>query len=266
MSPLDLLQSETKRRLLELMKRRGEITLDDAMAVIDRARPTLRDHLNQMGRDGLVARRTKKQGRGRPSMCYRMTSFAERLFPGREGPVFADFLSFIQEQGHEPLIEEFFESSSCGAVRKTWRNDGGPPQPRAAEPPMRLRQLCLRLKHRQLVGTRRISAGDVTRPLHAFEQGLVETGLRGAGQVCGVDDLRKRTVALLDNNAFRLHVDLRHKSLLSKDLLEGLHDLVHACRFQGHREAPLHLVQTRLPEGLEKFLNEGLVTLLLDKG
>jgi len=110
MSPLDLLQSETKRRLLELMKRRGEITLDDAMAVIDRARPTLRDHLNQMGRDGLVARRTKKQGRGRPSMCYRMTSFAERLFPGREGPVFADFLSFIQEQGHEPLIEEFFES------------------------------------------------------------------------------------------------------------------------------------------------------------
>jgi predicted ArsR family transcriptional regulator len=110
MSPLDLLQSDTKRRLLKLMKRRGEITLDDAMEVIDRARPTLRDHLNQMGRDGLVARRTKKQGRGRPSMCYRMTSFAERLFPGREGPIFADFLSYLQEKGHADLIEAFFES------------------------------------------------------------------------------------------------------------------------------------------------------------
>lgn len=110
MSLLDLLQSETKRRLLELMKRRGEITLDDAMAVIDRARPTLREHLNQMGRDGLVARRTKKQGRGRPSMCYRMTSSAERLFPGREGPVFADFLAYLQEEGHADLIEAFFES------------------------------------------------------------------------------------------------------------------------------------------------------------
>lgn len=110
MSPLDLLQSDTKRRLLGLMKRRGEVTLDDAMAVIDRARPTLRDHLNQMGRDGLVTRRTKKQGRGRPSMCYRMTPFAEQLFPGREGTLFADFLSYLQEQGHEHLIEDFFES------------------------------------------------------------------------------------------------------------------------------------------------------------
>lgn len=110
MSPLDLLQSDTKRRLLGLMKRRGEVTLDDAMAVIDRARPTLRDHLNQMGRDGLVTRRTKKQGRGRPSMCYRMTPFAERLFPGQEGSLFADFLSYLQEQGHEQLIEDFFET------------------------------------------------------------------------------------------------------------------------------------------------------------
>jgi len=110
MSPLELLQTETKRRLLKLMKRRGEITLDDAMAVIDRARPTLRDHLNQMGRDGLVARRTKKEGRGRPSMCYRMTPFAEGLFPGQEGTLFADFLSYLQERGHEHLIEDFFES------------------------------------------------------------------------------------------------------------------------------------------------------------
>jgi predicted ArsR family transcriptional regulator len=110
MSSLEFLQSETKRRLLDLMKRRGEVTLDDAMEVIDRARPTLRDHLNQMGRDGLVARRTKKQGRGRPSMCYRMTQFAEELFPGQEGTIFSDFLSYLQKQGHEDLIEDFFES------------------------------------------------------------------------------------------------------------------------------------------------------------
>jgi predicted ArsR family transcriptional regulator len=110
MPPLDLLQSETKRRLLELMKRRGEITLDDAMEEIDRARATLRDHLNQLGRDGLVARRTQKQGRGRPSMCYRMTPSAERLFPGQEGSLFADFLTHLQEQGHEDLIEDFFDS------------------------------------------------------------------------------------------------------------------------------------------------------------
>lgn len=110
MPPVDLIPSETKRRLLELMKRRGEITLDDAMEVIDRARPTLRDHLDQMGRDGLVARRSQKQGRGRPSMCYRLTPQAERLFPQREGAVFANFLTYLEEQGQDQLIEDFFES------------------------------------------------------------------------------------------------------------------------------------------------------------
>jgi predicted ArsR family transcriptional regulator len=108
MLALDFLQSDTKRRLLRLMKRRGEITLNDAVEAIDRARPTLRDHLDQMGRDGLVARRTKKQGRGRPSMCYRMTPSAEQLFPRGERPVFAEFLDYLQEQGHDHLIEAFF--------------------------------------------------------------------------------------------------------------------------------------------------------------
>ena len=92
------------------MKRRGEITLNDAMENIDRARPTLRDHLDQMGRDGLVARRSKRQGRGRPSMCYRTTSLAEQLFPRREGAVFAEFLAYLKEQGQDQLIEEFFQS------------------------------------------------------------------------------------------------------------------------------------------------------------
>lgn len=110
MSLTSLIQSDTKRRLLELMKRRGEITLDDATDVIDRARPTLRDHLDQMGRDGLVARRSQKQGRGRPRMCYRMTPRAERLFPRQGGTLFAEFLRYLEERGEEALIEDFFES------------------------------------------------------------------------------------------------------------------------------------------------------------
>jgi predicted ArsR family transcriptional regulator len=107
---LDLLPSETKRRLLLLMKRRGEITLNDATAAIDRARPTLREHLDQMGRDGLVVRSSKREGRGRPSMCYRLTPLAEQLFPGQEGSVFAEFLAYLKEQGEDALIESFFRS------------------------------------------------------------------------------------------------------------------------------------------------------------
>ncbi len=126
MSHLDLIRSDTKRKLLELMKRQGEITLHDAVEVIDRTRPTLRDHLNQMGRDGLVARRSKQQGRGRPSMCYRLTPVGERLFPEREHAVFAEFLAYLQEQGREALIEDFFDSFWKARLEEIKRRVDGP--------------------------------------------------------------------------------------------------------------------------------------------
>jgi predicted ArsR family transcriptional regulator len=126
MSHLALIRSDTKRQLLKLMKRQGEITLHDAVEAIDRTRPTLRDHLNQMGRDGLVARRSEQQGRGRPSMCYRLTPVGERLFPQREGTVFADFLAYLQEQGREGLIEAFFESFWETQLEEVKRRVDGP--------------------------------------------------------------------------------------------------------------------------------------------
>lgn len=126
MSLLDLIRSDTKRQLLALMKRRGEITLHDAVDAIDRARPTLRDHLDQLGRDELVARRPRRQGRGRPSMCYRLTPSAERLFPANEGTVFAEFLNYLQEQGQEQLIEDFFDSYWETRLQKVLTKVDGP--------------------------------------------------------------------------------------------------------------------------------------------
>lgn len=126
MSHVGLVKSETKRRLLELMKREGDITLNDAVEVIDRARPTLRDHLDQMGRDGLVTRSTKQEGRGRPSMCYQMTPLAEQFFPRREGTVFAEFLEYLQAQGQRHLIENFFESFWEARLEEVKRRLEGP--------------------------------------------------------------------------------------------------------------------------------------------
>jgi predicted ArsR family transcriptional regulator len=108
MSALEFLSSDTKRRLLELMNRRGEITLEAASEALDRAPPTLREHLNHMNRDGLVARRSQRQGRGRPRMCYRLTPRAERLFPRHDGAVFAEFLQYLDNHGETALIEGFF--------------------------------------------------------------------------------------------------------------------------------------------------------------
>jgi predicted ArsR family transcriptional regulator len=110
MADVTLIASDTKRTLLQLMKRRGEITLDDAIDATGYARTTLREHLNQLERDGLVQRRSERQGRGRPRLRYRITARGERLFPTRDGVLLRELLRHLKAKGEEELIAEFFES------------------------------------------------------------------------------------------------------------------------------------------------------------
>lgn len=110
MPDVSLIASDTKRALLQLMKRRGEIALDDAIEATGYARTTLREHLNQLERDGLVQRRSERQGRGRPRLQYQITERGERLFPTRDGVLLRELLRYLQAHGQGALIEGFFES------------------------------------------------------------------------------------------------------------------------------------------------------------
>ncbi len=104
-----LLGSETKRQLLVLLKRRGQLTLDEAEATLRLTRPTLREHLMQLERDGLVRRTIERRGRGRPRLLYRLTSAGEQLFPNRDGVLLGRLLAFLKEEGAEKLLRRFFE-------------------------------------------------------------------------------------------------------------------------------------------------------------
>ncbi len=104
-----LLGSETKRQLLVLLKRRGQLTLDEAEATLRLTRPTLREHLMQLERDGLARRTVERRGRGRPRLLYRLTSAGEQLFPNRDGVLLGRLLDFLKEAGAEKLLRRFFE-------------------------------------------------------------------------------------------------------------------------------------------------------------
>lgn len=45
MPALDLVSSDTRRELLQFVKRRGSLSLDEAMEALDMARTTVREHL-----------------------------------------------------------------------------------------------------------------------------------------------------------------------------------------------------------------------------
>jgi predicted ArsR family transcriptional regulator len=90
------------------MKRRGSISLDDAKAATGLTRTTLREHFGHLERDGLLRRRTKKHGRGRPSLRYDLTEQGHALFPARDGILLRELLNFLSSSGRTDLVEGFF--------------------------------------------------------------------------------------------------------------------------------------------------------------
>lgn len=104
-----LVGSDTKRRLLELIKRRGRLTLEQAAAGTGLRRPTLRQHLMQLERDGLVQRAVERGRRGRPRLLYRLTPAGEQFFPKRDGELLARLLRFLEDEGAKDLLQRFFE-------------------------------------------------------------------------------------------------------------------------------------------------------------
>jgi len=104
----------SRRRLLESLKRLGSATLREAAADLGLSRETVREHLNALGADGLVARAgSRRAGPGRPEILYRLTGRADALFPQREGEVLAELAAHLLARGNEAALRRFFEERAA---------------------------------------------------------------------------------------------------------------------------------------------------------
>jgi predicted ArsR family transcriptional regulator len=106
---LDLVSSDTRRELLQIIKRRGSLSVDEAMDALGMARTTVRDHLLQLREKGLLNRTVEREGRGRPSHRYQMSRRAKMLFPSRDGELMGQLLQYLRDHGAADLVEAFFE-------------------------------------------------------------------------------------------------------------------------------------------------------------
>ncbi len=98
--------TEAKRRLLELLKRRGPtpaVELAEALGLTDVA---IRQHLGALEEKGLVASDPlPAQGRGRPSMAWALTDLATGIFPDRHADLTVDLLKSLRKAlGEEGLL------------------------------------------------------------------------------------------------------------------------------------------------------------------
>lgn len=101
---------ESRKTILELLKRRGASTLAELEADLELARETVRDHLAALAAQGLVERAgVRREGPGRPQVVYRLAPAADELFPRREGELLRELAAFLLETGHHGLLTAFLE-------------------------------------------------------------------------------------------------------------------------------------------------------------
>lgn len=100
----------SKKQILDLLKRRGILSIDDVTAGLNLAKTTLREHLLQLERDGYIIRQYERSGPGRPCLQYTLTGKGHALYPSGESGLMRNFLAYLKQRGEESTIEEFFEA------------------------------------------------------------------------------------------------------------------------------------------------------------
>jgi len=73
----------TKHQILELLKRTGSATVEEAAGSLSIASMTARQHLLGLERDGLVQSEKVKRSNGRPHYLYYLTPKGDEMFPRR---------------------------------------------------------------------------------------------------------------------------------------------------------------------------------------
>ena len=71
----------TRTKILDILRRRREVTVDDLTRALELAPATLRRHLDILQRDGFVTVRPVRRETGRPHYAFSMTEAGHELFP-----------------------------------------------------------------------------------------------------------------------------------------------------------------------------------------
>ncbi len=100
----------SKKELLNLIKRKGKLTVDEAVESTELAKTSLREHFLQLERDGYIERDYVRSGPGRPSLEYQLTQKGNSLFPSYESALIKELLNFLKSKDDEETIKEFFKS------------------------------------------------------------------------------------------------------------------------------------------------------------
>jgi DeoR family suf operon transcriptional repressor len=99
---------ETRRALLEQIKRQGEVAVDRLAAAAEMTVSGTRQHLVALERDGLIAYREVREGPGRPRHLYSLTAAGDALFPRAYAELTNELLEYVESEDPK-LLERIFD-------------------------------------------------------------------------------------------------------------------------------------------------------------
>ena len=94
--------------LVTALKHAGEATADDLADRLGVTVSAVRQQLDSLAADGLVAWRPLARGRGRPTHLYRLTRAAEPLFPKAYGGLTTELLGYVADADPD-LVDGIFD-------------------------------------------------------------------------------------------------------------------------------------------------------------
>jgi DeoR family suf operon transcriptional repressor len=100
--------SARANELVTALKHAGEATAEDLAAQLGVTVSAVRQQLDGLAADGLVAWRREVRGRGRPFHLYRLTRAAEPLFPKAYGGLTNELLGYIGD-ADPSLVDDLFD-------------------------------------------------------------------------------------------------------------------------------------------------------------
>lgn len=91
---------ETRQRILEIIKMRGQATVNELTHELGLTAVTIRHHLDVLYRDGLIGppQILRKAGPGRPQHVYRLAGETEELFPKKYDRLTDALLEELEER------------------------------------------------------------------------------------------------------------------------------------------------------------------------
>lgn len=105
----DALLKKTKTKILDLIKHKGTLSVDEATKTLRLAKSTVRQHLLAMEKQGLVVEKRNNIGTGRPQLAYQVSESANKLFPSQDAELLKKMLTRLIEDGHKEWVDGFFK-------------------------------------------------------------------------------------------------------------------------------------------------------------